>query len=346
MLQEVHCSENTTDSWTSEWGYKALFSCCSSSKAGVGIIFNNNFNLNVIKTLQDPNGRFIICDIEADGKLLTLANIYAPNKDDPNFFDTFFDRLSCFKCDDVVIGGDFNLVLDVEKDKKNGIARTHQNALEVVQDAMENMEVCDVWRIFNPDCKRYTWRQRQPEIHCRLDFVLVSQSILGISTHADITPGFKTDHSLITLSLSLHSNPRGNGFWKLHTSLLADNNFIETIKIAIQETANEYKDDNLVNPLLLWDMIKLKVREKSITYSASIKKAKVKKEEELEKEIAMLEKRLDNACSNDPPVSQNVTERIKILKEELEKIIEYRTKGAILRSKSRWYNEGEKNTKY
>ena len=26
----------------------------------------------------------------------------------------------------VVIGGDFNLVLDVEKGKKNGIARTHQ----------------------------------------------------------------------------------------------------------------------------------------------------------------------------------------------------------------------------
>ena len=54
----------------------------------------------------------------------------------------------------------------------------------------------------------------------------------------------------------------------------------------------------------------------------------------------MLEKRLDNACSNDPPVSQNVTEGIKILKQEPEKIIEYRTKGVILRSKSRWYNEG------
>ena len=31
---------------------------------------------------------------------------------------------------------------------------------------------------------------------------------------------------------------------------------------------------------------------------------------------------------------------------ELEKIIEYKTKGAILRAKCRWYNEGEKNTKY
>ena len=27
---------------------------------------------------------------------------------------------------------------------------------------------------------------------------------------------------------------------------------------------------------------------------------------------------------------------------ELEKIIEYRTRGAILRAKCRWYNEGEK----
>ena len=31
---------------------------------------------------------------------------------------------------------------------------------------------------------------------------------------------------------------------------------------------------------------------------------------------------------------------------EHETLIEYQTKGAIIRSKSRWYNEGEKNTKY
>ena len=31
---------------------------------------------------------------------------------------------------------------------------------------------------------------------------------------------------------------------------------------------------------------------------------------------------------------------------QLEKIVEYKTKGAILRAKCRWHNEGEKNTKY
>ena len=43
MLQEVHCSEDTTNIWASEWGYKALFSCSCSNKAGVCILFNNNF---------------------------------------------------------------------------------------------------------------------------------------------------------------------------------------------------------------------------------------------------------------------------------------------------------------
>ena len=41
-----------------------------------------------------------------------------------------------------------------------------------------------------------------------------------------------------------------------------------------------------------------------------------------------------------------LVEKLNDLKAELEKIIELRTKGAILRSQIRWYNEGEKNTKY
>jgi len=89
MLQEVHCSFKTVDIWTCEWRYKALFSCCAGNKAGFSILFNNNFNLNICKIFQDPDDRFIICDIEADGKMLTLANIYAPNDDDPDFFHSF-----------------------------------------------------------------------------------------------------------------------------------------------------------------------------------------------------------------------------------------------------------------
>ena len=103
-------------------GVTTLFSCCSSNKAGVGILFNNNFNLKILKAFVDPNGRFVICDIETNSKLLTLANVYAPNEDDPDFFQAVFSHLSSFHCEEIIIGGDFNLVLDLVKDKKLKVA--------------------------------------------------------------------------------------------------------------------------------------------------------------------------------------------------------------------------------
>ena len=42
---------------------------------------------------------------------------------------SFFDHLADFKCDDIIIGGDYNLVLDLEKDKMGGLTKTHQNSV-------------------------------------------------------------------------------------------------------------------------------------------------------------------------------------------------------------------------
>jgi len=47
MLQEAHCSENIIPLWSAEWGYKTLFSCCTSAKGGVAILFNNNFSFQL-----------------------------------------------------------------------------------------------------------------------------------------------------------------------------------------------------------------------------------------------------------------------------------------------------------
>jgi len=47
----------------------------------------------------------------------------------------------------------------------------------------------------------------------------------------------------------------------------------------------------------------------------------------------------------DDAVKQKMWSELETKKRELETKIEHQTKGAILRSKSRWYNEGEKNTK-
>ena len=345
MLQEVHCTENTNHVWSAEWGYQAIFSNYKSNKAGVCILFNNNFDFQIEKVFIDPQGRFIICDIKTNENCLTLANIYAPNEDNPAFFLDFFDHLTDFKGDDIIMGGDYNLVLDLDKDKRGGLAKTHQNSVKIIHEFSEKLDLVDVWRVLHPDTSGFTWRQHRPRIQCRLDFFLVSQSTVNITTLTDIVPGYKTDHSMITLRLSLHSNPRGPGFWKLNTSFLTELEYINQIKTTIQETYDEYKNDESVNPSLLWEMIKLKVREKSLRYSKNKTKQAKQREIYLEQTIARLQGELDNKTTGDTLFS-HLEEQLNDSRHELEKIIEFRTKGAVLRSKTRWYNEGEKNTKY
>lgn len=172
LLQETHCSENTITTWSSECGYKALFSCCSSASSGVAILFNNNFAFQLERSYSDPKGRFIICDIKTNEKLFTLATIYAPNDDDPAFFERFFSHLQDFHCDDVILGGYFNLVFNLEKDKKGGLPKTHTKAVNAINEHATKFDLVEAWRVSNPDILRYTWRRRRPEIHCRLRFFL------------------------------------------------------------------------------------------------------------------------------------------------------------------------------
>ena len=59
-------------------------------------------------------------------------------------------------CEEIVLGGDFNLVMDVQKDKKGGNPLTHKNSLKEVQNISNSLDLIDVWRVFNPDAKRFT----------------------------------------------------------------------------------------------------------------------------------------------------------------------------------------------
>ena len=83
MLQEVHCTERSFETWAAEWGYTAFFSGMAGNKAGVAILFNNNFAFKVLRQTCDKEGRYIIIDLEVSEVILMICNIYAPKKDNP-----------------------------------------------------------------------------------------------------------------------------------------------------------------------------------------------------------------------------------------------------------------------
>ena len=80
-------------------------------------------------------------------------------------------------------------------------------------------------------------------------------------------------------------------------------------------------------------------------YRATKKRNLGSKQIEVERKIKVLEGQLTDTLSDGKQKEKNWTE-LERKRRELETIIEYQTKGAILRSKSRLYNEGEKNTAY
>ena len=143
--------------------------------------------------------------------------------------------------------------------------------------------------------------------------------------------GFKTDHSMIIIIISaaLHSNQRGPGYWKLNTSFLSDANYVNQIRATIKKVTDEFVNDYSVNPTLMWEMTKLKICEQSIKYAKDGRTKTSRREEEIEKAINDLQELIESSNKGDrekKEASRDLEE-----KKQLEKIIEYRTKG-------RWCN--------
>ena len=88
------------------------------------------------------------------------------------FFESFFSHLQDFYCDDITLDVDFNLVLNLEKNKKGGLAKAHTKAVNTINEHVTKFDLVDAWRVSypdSPDILRYTLRGRKPEIHCRFD---------------------------------------------------------------------------------------------------------------------------------------------------------------------------------
>ena len=129
-------------------------------------------------------------------------------------------------------------------DKKGGFAKTHTESVRTMNDFCTQFDLLDAWRDLNPDTHRYTWCRKRPEIQCRSDFFLITESLMCNITSTDISTEYKTDYSLIEIKITTHSNMKGPGFWKLNTSLLTEIDSVNQIRAAIKDTQQEYKNDS------------------------------------------------------------------------------------------------------
>ena len=120
----------------------------------------------------------------------------------------------------------------------------------------------------------------------------------------------------------------------MNNSVISDEKYKEGIIRLFNNVTVEYQD---VSPVLLWEYLKVKIKEFTIAYCISKSQSNKNQIKELEEKLDAL----DKARKND----DNRQER-KILKQQYDNLYEQKAKGNQIRSRSKWVEDGEKSSAY
>ena len=339
LLQETHSTKQTENYWRAEWGYEAFFSGDSSNSSGLGILINNNFDGKDMSVTELIIGRLMILKIKIQDLEITIVNLYGPNRDNTDIFYKLHEFMEDNDTDNYIIAGDYNTILNPIVDKQNGLPNRNIKCRRVINRIIDNLDLTDIWRLKHENIKQFTWvSNHNPPIRCRLDYFLTSSRLNNVVDSCEIITGIKSDHSPVLLNMAINKQARGPGYFKMNNSILLD----EEYKQAIKENINTIVDLNVgSNPNTLWEVIKGTIRNVTIKHSSSKKKKERNEEGELQKELNKLTAELVQK-----PDDENLINLKNSKKEALEELYDKKVNGLILRSKARWVEGGEKNTKY
>lgn len=221
-LQDTHFSSKLEKYVSSEWGFKCFFASFRSNARGVAVLFSNNFEFKIKSVHRDKNGNFMIINFSSFEKDLLLVNVYGPNKDDPAFYRSLIETIKNYNNNNIIAVGDWNVAFDPNIDCHNYVHINNPKAREEIEKMTEELCLADIWRENNPECRRYTWRKPTPLKQSQLDYFLLSEYLIWFYESTDIVPGYRSDHSMVTLTLKFSICEKAKGFWKFNSSLLKD----------------------------------------------------------------------------------------------------------------------------
>ena len=122
FLQETHSSPDCEYIWKQEWGAHIEFCHGTSNSKGVALLFPSNSTYKIDNVKHDANGRILFVELHYENTHVVLINIYAPTKDHPTdqllFLNFLTNVLNEYVDANIIIGGDFNICLNPEIDKK------------------------------------------------------------------------------------------------------------------------------------------------------------------------------------------------------------------------------------
>ncbi len=123
--------------------------------------------------------------------------MYAPNEDCPHFIE----KIAALVADKgeglILIGGDFNCVLNHKLDRLPTTMRPQSKMSKSVSNMMEELGLVEIWCHFHPRYTDYTFMSRVHGSYSRIDYFLISKNYLYRIKDSTIGSISISDHSPI-----------------------------------------------------------------------------------------------------------------------------------------------------
>ena len=232
FLQETHSAKKKEKIWNNQWGCRKnsmLFAHGTSNSHGALIAFREGLNLKVISSHLNDNGRYVMLKVKIQSSPFILINYYAPNEEGQQVqilteISDIPAKMELEEDTQIIWGEDFNSFFDCKLDADGGNPKLKIQSITKLVSIMSENDLCDIFRVYNPEMKRYTWHRKTPFKQSRLDYFLVSDHLQDQIDHIDIIPSIQSDHSTLKLKVcgTKHSL-KGQSYWKLNNSFLQDN---------------------------------------------------------------------------------------------------------------------------
>uniref|UniRef100_H3AWU3 exodeoxyribonuclease III n=1 Tax=Latimeria chalumnae TaxID=7897 RepID=H3AWU3_LATCH len=173
-----------------------------SKQAGVTILLHRNLNFTLKEKVEDPRGRYIIVMGRLDLDDFVLVNLYAPNNEDPTFFTDLLPILSKFQSSYLIIGGDFNIVLNPVLDGSGCRIPVHTRTQPSISKLISDFHLVDIWRALHLTTKDYTFTSPVCLTSSRIDLILISSSLVLYTLSTEIHSLTSLPPQPLTLQLS------------------------------------------------------------------------------------------------------------------------------------------------
>ena len=336
-LQETHCGVDTVDLWQLEWPGISFWQRGTSHSKGVSILLHPNSNVTASDLNTDFDSRIISLNVQSQNSNFRLINIYAPNTKDRDECELFFSSLDEYIDSTLptVLCGDFNMVENIYLDRDGGNPREkHTWGLHALNIIKTQFSLYDVWRIREPTKKEFTWHSPNLRIRSRLDRFYLTNDLLNLVSYTAFSPCSWSDHSFVHIHFDLpDSTPRGPGYWKFNSKLLADDAYCTLINNFISDWRLQKHEFPTLS--LWWDVGKIKIRTLTINYAT-------RKNSERKKFRSELVHSIRTAWAAPIPDLSLLQQ----LKRELRDFDQIKAQSLYVQTKLEAMEHGEKPTKY